>query len=302
MKILVTGASGMVGRHAIQMLQNQNIPFVASSRTRPNDLSKDMEWESFDLRTNYTSYELIQKFPDIDAIFHIGALVPSQKHQVTDIELFDTNVRSCIPLAQWALEREISFIYLSGAIVYNKPFEKNIREDAQASDTSMGGFYGYSKLLAEKILDYYVKHGLNLTILRASSIYGLGLSEEKLIMKHMALASNNETIYLRPPISESVNLIHAADVVSAMINALNNKVRGIYNLAYTREYSVLEIAQACIRLYQKGKIEISPSNISETQNSKFCLDIAKAKEAFNFAPKIDLNTGLEYICNNAFGI
>ncbi len=303
MKILVTGASGMVGRHAIELLQKQKVPFVASSRSRPDNVSNDIEWESFDLRTNYTTDELTKKFPDVEAIFHIGALVPSYNQNVTDVALLDTNVRSCIPLALWALERNISLIYLSGAIVYNNPFEKNIKENAQATDTSLGGFYGYSKLLAEKTLDYYVKLGLKLTILRASSIYGFGLASEKLIMKQLALASTNDTIYLNPPINESINLIHAADVVSAMVKALENKVRGVFNLAYTREYSVLEIAQTCIGLYKKGKIEILPSSINDTpMKTKFCLDITKAKETFNFEPKIDLHTGLEHISNKAFGV
>lgn len=298
--MLVTGASGMVGRHLIQLLRDRQISFTMTSSHEPDFLNPNEKWVKWDLRESLTEDDLTEKFSEINAIFHVGALVPNISKVGSDLSLFDINVRSCLCLASWARNIEIPIIYLSGATVYADPFKKNILEDEILSYSGIGGFYGYSKFLAEKLFDYYVKQGLKLTILRASSIYGYGLSSEKLIMRFLGKALKGETIDIVPPINESINLIHAADVVVAMLNALEKSAWGVYNIAYIREYSVYEIAKACVELAMNGEVKIEENLKFDNIRTKFSLDIQKAQKAFDFQPQTDLNAGIMKIINQSY--
>lgn len=299
--ILVTGSTGMVGQHVTELLANNKIPFVGTSSTEKNcdvDSYKHIKW---DLRESLNQDELSKKFGKVSAIFHLGALVPNAYNKATDNDLFNANVHPSVILAQWACSLGIPIIYLSGATVYADPFQSNISEEAEVSFSEIGGFYSYTKLMAEKIFQYYVSQGLKLTILRASSIYGYKLSSEKMINKFLDTALTNETIYISPPADESINLIHASDVAKAMMSVWKKEIFGIYNIAYYREYSVYEIASACVQLIKKGRIEVKDvkNNINNTR-IKFSLNIDKAIKTFGFNPEIDLCTGLSKIINKSF--
>lgn len=311
MKILVTGASGMVGRHVLELLQSQVIESIAASRVIPENVKTN--WVQWDLKEDLSTEGLTKRFPDITAIIHVGSLVPKMGKVHTDLEYFDVNVRPLVTLTSWACAREIPLVFLSGATVYADPFKANIDEEQPLGLSNVGGFYGYSKLLAENVINYYNLLGLKSIILRPSSIYGFGLSDEKLICKVLKQAANNDTIHLAPPYHEKINLIHASDVAKAMLSALKSEAWGTYNIAGVNAYSVVEIAQCAIDVTGKGNIQIQPvitnnndsnSNTNSNNNSidthdvwryKYGLNSSKAKKAFGFKPVIDLTLGLQSI-------
>ena len=58
-------------------------------------------------------------------------------------EIFNANVRSCYAIGQWALERNIPMVYISGAIVYADILKQNQTEDSELGWNGFGGAYGY---------------------------------------------------------------------------------------------------------------------------------------------------------------
>ena len=140
-KIAVTGAGGMVGRHMLSVLSENSIDCLTLTR-KDWDIT---QWKTLD--------ELDSLFKDSDAVFHFAAQLPN-KH-VTTLDLFDANVRSCLNIAQWAVARSVSVIFLSSATVYKDAHKHNIKELDEKVVNGFGGFYGYTKYLAENILEHY---------------------------------------------------------------------------------------------------------------------------------------------------
>src|SRR5690606_37401221 len=104
-KVAVTGSRGMVGQHMVALLATEQIDYVALTRD-DWDLS---EWKELD--------ELDALFSGVNAIFHIGAKLPSHSSNIEKREtqlLFDANVRSCLNLSEWAHLRGVALIFLSG--------------------------------------------------------------------------------------------------------------------------------------------------------------------------------------------
>ena len=282
MRIGLTGSTGMIGRHMRALLRTKGSECVCVSRK---------EWDLCDWKT---CREFDQLFNSVDAVFHFGATLPSIfPEQNTGNEqtqkTFDANVRSCLNLAEWASLRKVPIVFLSGATVYADPHAQRIKENAIKVTHGFGGFYGYSKLLAERVFKHYIADGLELIILRPSSVYGVGLGQDKLVSNYLALASTNKTI--RVDASDNrINLIHALDVSKAALSAFKQKTWGTYNVASDYAPSIQELAELSVKVCGKGDIKLGDS--SSKPFLRFDLDTAKAHNTFMYKPTIPIEEGL----------
>ena len=292
-KVGLTGASGMVGRGMIEVLNKNNVRYIAATRSKMEVITPQSSWVKLDLAKWQNIEKLDEIFPDVQAFFHLGALVPktAEDNHAYD-RIFDVNVRSCLYLASWATKRNIPIVFLSGATVYANPEQKDIKEHDKKTTGGFGGFYGYSKLLAEKTLQYFVKDGLKLCILRPSSIYGYGLPEDKMITKFLLIAAQNESIELQPPTDDKVNLLHSYDVANAMLQSLSNKSWGVFNIADKTSYSILNIAQTCVKIVGKGHINLLKREEARKPISRFGLNCKLAHKAFDFQTTLRLEDGI----------
>ena len=279
MKIAVTGANGMTGRHMLALLKEKGIPYKAITRNEW-DICK---WKSFD--------ELDAIFNECKAAFHFAAQLPGERGSTEN--LFDANVRSCLNLAEWATDRSIPIVFLSGSTVYKNAHKENILESDEKVINGFGGFYGYTKFLAENIFEHYKSEGLKSIILRSSSIYGYGLSSDKLIPHYLSLAGQGEIIKISQP-NNKINLIHAYDVAMAALTAFQSKSWGVFNIG-SRNQSIIEIAKMAVKVMGKGEISIEDFNENIESFTRFDLDSSLAKKTFGFKPGISLEKGMRSI-------
>jgi UDP-glucose 4-epimerase len=289
-KIAVTGANGMTGSHMVSILKNKKIPFKEITR-KDWDLS---EWKSL--------IELDTIFSSVQAVFHFGAQLPFNSLAFDNEEtqkFFDVNIRSCLNLAEWAKIRNIPIIFLSGALVYKDPYAKNIKEQDAKVINGFGGFYGYSKLISENILNHFSLEGLDCVILRPSSIYGYGLAKNKLIQSYIDQASDGKKIQITGS-NNKINLIHAYDVANAALEAYQSRSWGIFNISSKKVSSIKEIAETAISVCNRGDIEIIDKDSSDNFFVRFDLDSNLAKKSFAFCPKISLHQGMKLMKKNLF--
>jgi len=288
-EIAVTGANGMTGSHMMSLLKSKGIPAKAVTR-QEWDLTK---WKSFD--------ELDHIFGLVLAIFHFGAQLPyndfKNENQQTQ-QIFDANIRSCLNLAEWAKLRNIPIIFLSGAVVYKNPHAPKIIETDSKVVNGLGGFYGYSKFLAESIFSHLSAEGLKCIILRPSSIYGYGLPSEKLVQSYINIASSGGKIKVAKS-NNRINLIHAYDVVNAALKAYVNSAWGVFNISSDTSNSILEIAEIAVSISEEGSIDII-DNLDDNCFERFDLDSKLAKKDFGFEARVNLKEGMLLMKNKMF--
>jgi len=275
-RITVTGAGGMTGRHMVSFLEEKCIPCQALTRK---------EW---DIRQWRTFSELDSLLGMSEAVFHFAAQLPNETS--TTEEIFDANVRSCLNLAEWAAERSIPLVFLSGATVYKDPHKENIMESDEKVINGFGGFYGYTKRLAENVIDHYRSEGLQCVVLRPSSIYGYGLSEDKLIPKYLSMASADNTISLSQP-DNRINLIHAYDVARAAFSAFETESWGVFNVG-SDCHSIVDIANAAVNAMGKGNVSTTQRDKGYKPFTRFDLNSSLAASAFGFNPRVNLEEGI----------
>lgn len=292
-KVGVTGASGMIGRHVLAELQRRGISYVATSRRKPFTVSPNASWFKWDITHWKSLEELDMLFPDIQALFHLAAIIPQSPVDANEQIMFDTNIRACLCLGQWALKRDIPLVYLSSSTVYTNQEKTGIKEDNPVSLRGVGGFYGFSKLIGEQVLEFLSGERLKVCILRPSSLYGNGLPQDKMIPNFLLRASRDETIELAPPLDDKIDLIHADDVVHGMLLALEHDAWGMYNIGSEKLYSIVDIVAECIKTVGGGKIHLPSNTVPGKGKVRFALDCLAAHQAFGYEPQIDLREGLK---------
>lgn len=289
----LTGASGMVGRHVLAALAARGIHCAATSRSRPKQFEKTVAWRAWDLRDQRSAAEMDALFGAVDVFFHVGAAVPSPHLEIPDSDFLSANVAATRAIGIWALERGIPLIFLSGGIVYGADCSRPISESCPRSITPEGGFYGLTKVLAEIVLENLLPSGLKLCVLRPSSIYGIGLAANKTIPAFMATAARGEAIHLRPPVEDSINLIHASDIARAMLAAAEREALGTFNIAADRLTTLLELARTIATVCGRGSdMVVTGQEPARPAIDRFPLDCSKALAELGFRADVSLTDGL----------
>lgn len=288
----------MLGRHVASALVSEGFHVIACSRGEGREpaLPEIHAWELGQWRT-FDEFDIL--FEGAGAIVHAGAMVPRPGEPLDEGRVFDANVRACLNLGEWALNRSVPVVYISGAIVYADPDSEGVEEGAPTGYSGIGGFYGLTKLLAEDVFRRLQQRGLQVAILRPSSIYGAGLAATKMLSVFLAKAVKGDTIALTPPVDDRVDLIHAADVASAVIGVLKAEAWETFNLASGQPASVLEIANACISATGKGKVQVQdvPQG-ARKPSSRFSLNCARAERDIGWAPRVTLEQGIAALLEN----
>lgn len=288
-KIALTGSTGMLGRHLQAVLENVGAEVIGVSRSHAIVSARwDLrEWLDFDA--------LDVLFPNVQAVVHAGAFV-QPSGQVDTARMFDANVRACLNLGEWAISRNIPLLYVSGAIVYADNEALFQKESAELGWGGLGGFYGFSKLLAEDVFMRLRQQGLRLAVIRPTSIYGAGITSDKIIRRFLTVAEQGGTIDLLQPVDDRVDIIHATDVSRAVVSILKRDEWDVFNLSSGHPVSIKELAQACISLTGRGDIAISGNLIPNYRPvTTYSLDIEHAAKRLDWQPVIDFQTGLNML-------
>jgi nucleoside-diphosphate-sugar epimerase len=161
-KILLTGASGFLGKYIRQTLQSKDLPFITAGRSASNHMIVDFAVESPDKGA----------FDDVDVVVHAAGkahVVPRSKED--EQEMYQVNTQGTINLLNALNPAKLkSFIFISTVSVYGRQQGEHINEGAEllAQDS-----YGKSKIAAEEaVQEYCKKHHINCCILRLPLIAG----------------------------------------------------------------------------------------------------------------------------------
>ena len=179
MKILVTGATGRIGHHLVELLRRRGETVRAfvlpGDPLRTRIAHPDVEIVEGLLTDRVT---LLPAVAGVDAVFHLGALLPQGR---TADELFETNVRGTFNLLEALLphaDRIKRFVLASTDNVY--PDSQGLRylpvdENHPRLNNDP---YGLSKILCEDMAWSYMRRcGLPVTIPR----FGLTLAGHELL-------------------------------------------------------------------------------------------------------------------------
>lgn len=170
MKVLVTGATGFLGKYVIEELVEHQYEVIAFGRNETVGQTLEQPKVSF-VKGDFVQYEEIeQALAGVDAVVHAGALSTVWgKWQ----DFYETNVLGTENVLKACEQHQIQkVVFISSPSIYAVGKDQlDLRED-EAPHTNDLNFYIKSKLLAEAKIKQY-RH-VPTVILRPRGLFGIG--------------------------------------------------------------------------------------------------------------------------------
>jgi nucleoside-diphosphate-sugar epimerase len=197
-QIIITGASGFIGRSLVQRLSTD-----PGSEVIPVDL---------DTNFNLALPGWTDRLPETaDSIVHLAQSLQYRNFPGGAKDMFAVNTASTQELADWAIQHGIKkFIFTSTGNVY-RPSRRLLREEDECQPT---GMYAATKYSAELLLRAYAGL-LEVVILRPFGVYGPG-QQGMLIAEMIRRVNTGEVIQLAQNIGISLTPIYIDDAVAAI--------------------------------------------------------------------------------------
>ena len=280
MKLLVTGASGFVGRRFLEMAP-ADWRIVCLGRSQPDSLTG--RWIRCDLSDQKSIESAAKQVSDetFDSIVHLAAFVPRTAADDTLDKARLGNIDATINLLTYFGEKSEKIIIGSTAEVYDQSkIHGPITEDNVVAG---GSYYGSTKLASELITQSYAKKlNKELTILRFSVMYGGYDPIARAIPNFIRAAKAGEDLTIRGA-NVLRDYVHTDDVARSIICAVNANGAGVVNIGTGRGISIRETAQAIVDSTQS----ISCITVlSKDGGSDIVIDISRAEKLLNYHPEV----------------
>jgi len=286
MRVLVTGATGFMGRHLVSALKGRGDEVLSASRAGQGPPGS----------AQHVAHDFAgaRPFPDVgrlDAVIHLAATSSADlaREQLAATAL--TNGQGTLHAVEVALREGAQFVLASSQRVY-QPAGEPISEDNKREPTDP---YGYTKLAAELYVEMAGRLlGLRGSILRFFTVYGpgqvisSGQSGVVAIFGWRAVRGKPLRVLGR----QRKDFVEVSDAVAGMLCALDHPSQPPrpYNIATGQAVSVLELARE-VAAAAGGPQEID-EDYSEGDPGSLVADITRAHEELGYMPRIGLQEGV----------
>ena len=283
MKILITGASGLIGHYLLDELTQYEYEVYYISRNKLPFIKDNFHH----IRLDLASSEFTDSLPnDIDCIYHLAQSNFYQDFPLKAEDVFNVNLNSTHQLLTYGQKIGISnFIYASSGGVYNN-FDGNIDEKSSIKKHSKLGHYLATKFTSEIFASQFSNY-FNTQIMRLFFAYGPRQHGRMLIPRLINSVYDGKSIKVSGTKGVSINPIYASDAAKALLSSLNLENSNIFNIAGSQEVSLLELINKIEKKLGR-KAEIIHE---ESQDLKLIGDIHKMAAELH-KPEIFLDEGL----------
>jgi UDP-glucose 4-epimerase len=312
--VLITGASGFLGYHLMLAAIEKGLNVFAAVRKNSNiDHLKELPVQLLFL--NYEDEEEMARQlseNNIDYIIHAAGVTKAIRQEWYN----HVNADYTLNLAKAAEKpgRNLKKMIFISSLAAVGPLPDNINVITEETIPNPVTAYGRSKLLAEKNL---AALALPTTILRPTAIYG---PRDKDIFIMIKTVNKGLDPYIGNFLQQ-LSFVHAKDVAEVAVNSLFLKnASGIFNISDGNSYDRYRLSDITRILLKKKALRVhlpvalvkslafflettngwvnKPSvinreKLNELAAVNWSCDISKAKNELGFAPKFDLQTGLE---------
>jgi nucleoside-diphosphate-sugar epimerase len=278
-KILVTGASGFIGRALTARLKAEGRDVV------PADSADG------DIASRKTLAKFSQQ--DIAHVFHLAGktFVPDSWE---DPQAFcQTNVLGTVNVLEFCRKQRIPMTYVS-AYVYGHPDSLPIGENSAIRPSNP---YALTKRLAEEACEFYASaYELPVITIRPFNVYGIGQAENFLIPAIIGQALDGGEKIVVKDLAPKRDYVYLEDLVTALLATLD-KPGGyrVYNIGSGVSLSVQEVIDTIQDIADTQKKVVCDNAIRTNELMDVVADITKAGSELGWHPGYSFHAGIENI-------
>ncbi|RZD39528.1 MAG: NAD(P)-dependent oxidoreductase [Thaumarchaeota archaeon] len=272
--ILITGATGFIGKHLVKKIPNYN-------------MAVDQNGKNIDLRIR----KEVLKIKRADIVIHLAGKIPSEKNYSKNI-FFEHNILGTLNILEYCVKKKVKKIIFVSSYVYGNAGKNPINEKYEIKPHNT---YTKSKVLSEELCKIYAeKYKIEIIILRPFNIFGNLQKDNSLISNIIKSIKNNSHITIINK-NNKRDYLFIDDLIDAIIKLINYKCKfEIFNIGSGKSYSFENVVQL---FEKKNKKKIKRKYKTSKKNSipKIQADISKIKKEIKWNPKYTLVEGIEKI-------
>jgi nucleoside-diphosphate-sugar epimerase len=270
--ILITGASGFVGRRLTAALKEKGHSIEEFSAEQ-GDIARG------ELPT-----------VRVDQVFHLAAKTFVPDSWKYPREFYDVNVLGTVKVLDYCRNHGATLTLIS-SYVYGRPDCLPIAEDHPLRAANP---YGQTKVLAEELCRFYeLSFRIPITIIRPFNLYGPGQPEHFLIPTLIAQAlSPDATEIVVNDESPRRDYIFVSDLIDLLTRVADDPRPGAYNAGSGCSYSVTEIVAMINGLVSVPKRLRTRGEERPNEIADVVADIRKARDTFGWEPSVSMREGL----------
>jgi nucleoside-diphosphate-sugar epimerase len=223
----MTGATGLIGRSVLPLLEKSGWTVHALVRRRPGEDSSAVRYHLCDLAGEFSLSNLP---PAADAVIHLAQSEHFREFPDYSENIAGVNTLSTIRLLDYARAAGVkTFVLASSGGIYGHGIEE-FREDEPIAAQGDLGFYLGTKLCSELLAQSYTPF-MNLAVLRFFFVYGPGQRSHMLIPRLIDRVRQGLAITLQNSAGIKINPTFVTDAALAVVRALGLADSQIINVA-----------------------------------------------------------------------
>lgn len=295
MKLLITGASGFIGKRLVSLAREEYGYSIVSLGQLPCGVEGVPEILAEDITSVECENAILEHRPD--ALVHLaGAGVNPSDRDIG--KLLAVNAILPAQMVDLASRCGIRAVVLSGSCSEYAPMdiESPLPETAPLETAKL---YGTTKAAGGMLaLSVGVNRAIPVCVARIFNAYGFGEAEYRLlptVFRHL-LADTRASLSTG---SQVRDFIHIDDICEGLLRfsetlLSNRNVRGAYNLCTGVGVSVKQMAQGVARLLEKDESLLGFGDIPlRPDDAKYLVgDVCKTRELLGWTPSITIDDGI----------
>jgi dTDP-4-dehydrorhamnose reductase len=292
MKVLITGANGLLGQHLTQLLLEKNYQVVATSRGEsrlPFKPSGNYTYHSMDIANAFDTYAVMNREKP-DVVVHAAAMTQVDECELQPEQCERINVQGTAQILTDAETISSHFIYISTDFVFDGE-KGNYSEE---EDTNPISLYGFTKLQAESMVQV---SDIPFAIVRTCLVYGnlLKGTRSNIVSWVRGSLEQNKTIQV---VSDQLRTpTYVGDLAKGIALIIEKKATGIYHISGKDWLTPYDIALKTAQKFQLDankivKVDASTFKQPGRRPLKTGFIIEKARKELGYEP-ISFDEGLE---------
>jgi UDP-glucose 4-epimerase len=271
-EILVTGATGFLGRHLVEALQ------ARGHRVRPHSSSHG----------NIARCSL--PIEGVDHVFHLAAKSFVPESWTNPQVFYDVNVMGTVNVLEHCRRQQTPLTLIS-SYVYGQPQQLPIPETHPLAALNP---YAHTKIMAEDVARFYGLHyGVRSVIVRSFNLYGPGQSPPFLIPTIVRQVMDPSIAAIRvKDLRPRRDYVYVKDAVDFLLATRGKKASGIYNLGSGESFSVADVAELAQRAAGTNKPIVSDEQPRPQEVMDVRADISRAASELGWKPSTSLASGI----------
>jgi dTDP-glucose 4,6-dehydratase len=298
-RYLITGGAGFIGSHITEALleQGSEVVVVDNFITGRRENIRPFLGNS---RFTLMEQDLVNPLEisgGVAGIFHMASPASPVDYAKYPIETLHVGSLGSDNILKVALAKKCPILVASTSEVYGDPLQHPQTESYWGNVNPIGprGCYDESKRYLEAItMAYHRVHKVDTRIIRIFNTYGprMRTNDGRVVPNFCIQALQDEDLTIYGEGKQTRSFCYVDDLVEGIFRVLQCGHHEPINLGNPIELTIREFAERIIKLSGKNlKLAFRP--LPQDDPKTRCPDIRKAKELLQWAPKVDLESGLK---------